>query len=289
MNYVEQARKLAAPLLPSSGLPKTPWAGRGKSNWLNEAERRQFQRTPHSLLKETDVTYSFNAEGYRCPEFTAQADFRVISVGCGSTLGYGLPRNTLFHEIVSNEIERKSGRSIVNWNLSLSSASNDYIARLLQLAVPFLQPHLVLVNFTWLPRLDYLCADGTWYQYTGVKPACPIRTIAFEPLHRLASEPDSIRNFLLNYKWIEAVLGSTPWLFSFVHPDAANPVDHYLDKRRFAGCLVENGAARDFARDNEHAGPGHHAVLACRYLELLPEAHATGKGFTVMNAFPFSS
>jgi hypothetical protein len=75
---------------------------------------------------------------------------------------------------------------------------------------------------------------------------------------------------LLNYKWIEALLGSTPWLFSFVHPEAAKPVDHYLDKSRFAGFLTEGQRPKDFARDNEHAGPEHHAALACRYLELLP-------------------
>ena len=44
-------------------------------------------------------------------------------------------------------------------------ASNDYISRTLFLAVPFLNPDIVLVNFTHLHRREYVTAENKMIPY----------------------------------------------------------------------------------------------------------------------------
>ena len=47
----------------------------------------------------------------------------------------------------------------------MGGSSNDYITRTLFLAIPFLNPDLVLVNFTNLSRREYVSVENKFFYF----------------------------------------------------------------------------------------------------------------------------
>jgi len=252
-------------LLPLLDLPRTPFGGHPETEWLDADEPDGYRaRKGHPLYGEHDIRYRFNSYGYRCAEFTTTADLRIVSVGCSCVLGTGLPQAALFHERFAQRLAAQSGRSVVNWNLSSPGASNDYICRVLFLALPTLDPHIVLVNFTYAGRREYVSVQNRLASYDpGLRPRDLIGRELCSHFDALSSPLDDAINIFRNYKAIAALLADRFWLFSTIQPEAFEALAGHIDRDRFAGDLLQV----DFARDHGHPGPQSHARLADLYWE----------------------
>jgi hypothetical protein len=249
--------------LPSSGLPPTNYPAGQEVKWLFDHEFQQYKDSgAHSLYGENDIIYRFNAQGYRCPEFDASADIRIVAIGCSYVLGYGLPQHALFHEIFAEKLRAMvSPKTVVVWNLGRCGMSNDYINRMLYLAVPQLKPHIVLINFTHLSRREYLSVQGKYVSYNPTfKPKDEVVKDILSHFAALSSPFDDQMNFFRNYKGIECLLTGDQWLYS-QKKDNFEPLVGHLDVNRLVGYFQ----ILDKARDNSHPGPDSHRRLAELY------------------------
>lgn len=250
-------------LLPKTGLPPGICPPNQELEWLFTDSREEFcKHGGNPLYGEHDVKYRFNSLGYRCPEFDARADVRIVAIGCSYAHGYALPQPAIFHERFAEKFRAEFGRSVVLWNLAQPGASNDFICRLLFQAVPCLDPHIVLINFTHGVRREYLSIQEQCYSYNpSFVPSDLVGREVFSHIAALSSPPDDQLNFFRNYKAIELLLTNRHWLFSHIQPDDFSRVAEHLDLSRYVGRLTHI----DRARDGKHPGAGAHEDLFHRY------------------------
>jgi len=266
-------------LIPACGLPpgESALAGQGV-NWLyGDSLKRYRQHSGHPIYGENDIVYRFNSLGYRCPEFDVAADIRIVAIGCSHAFGLGLPQEAIFHELFAEWLREKSGKSVVLWNLAKCGASNDYISRLLYLAVPQLDPQIVLINFTHVARREYVSVQNSPMSYNPrITPTDAVTRDIFRHFAALSSQFDDQLNFFKNCKAVEHVLSGRVWLYSRrvgkeLDAMAAEVMAAHMDLRRFAGRLplVDRG------RDGGHPGPESHRQLAqlywAKFTELCPD------------------
>ena len=222
----------------------------------------------HPVYNVDDITYDFNSYGYRCAEFRTDADIRVLSVGCSYVLGLGLPARDIFHERLCRRIAAAASATICNWNLGVNAASNDFISRLVHLAVPYLAPDLVLVQFTHQNRRDYVSVEGQHFRYI---PTAPQLGMVEKEIHShfaaLTSVYDDALNLYRNYSSLAALLKGTPWLCSFTSVEQTVQLGDHLQKSHLAGILPR----LDLARDHLHPGPISHERLEMAYWTKLTE------------------
>jgi hypothetical protein len=259
-----------AELLPLSRLPRTNYPAGKEVHWLYDTEREKYRQTGgHPLYGEADIVYRFNSLGYRCPEFDERADVRIVAIGCSYVLGQALPQSAVFPEVFAERLRAAvSPRTVVVWNLGLSGASNDYISRLLELAVPLLKPDVVLINFTHLARREYVTVTNKYVNYNPpYLPEDPVMRETFRHFAALASPLDDLLNFYRNYKAIACRLAGVQWLFSHPYHKEIEPLAQHLDLRRYAGVLQPI----DKARDHGHPGPESHRRLAELYWDRFTE------------------
>jgi hypothetical protein len=235
-------------------------------------------RGGHPVYDENSVEYRFNSHGYRCPEFSEAAEIRMISIGCGFTMGDGLPQDALFHERFAEQLRRKTGKTTVNWNLAESFTGNDVVERVLHVAVPILDPHIVLILFPDIEWREYVSPQGVRlpnFTPAFVNPHPYVQEVADifhasrqngpavrELVGKLAAtvcQPDDELRFFRSYKSIEALLSGRCWLFGFATCDGIESlhVFQHLELERFAGSC----GILDFARDCVHPGPYTHELL----------------------------
>jgi len=250
-------------LITPSGLPPTGYPAGQQVEWLFGDNPENYRRRGgHPIYGEKDITYRFNSLGYRCPEFDVEAETRIVAIGCSCVLGEALPQEALFHEIFAERLRAESKRKVVLWNLGKCGASNDYISRLLYLAVPRLDPDIVLINFTGVARREYLSVQDRLISYNpAVEPSEPVVGEIYRHIAALGSRFDDELNFFRNYKAVEHLLAGRQWLFSHVNPREFAPVTAHLDLSRCAGRLH----VVDKARDGGHPGPESHRLLAGQY------------------------
>jgi hypothetical protein len=261
------AVKMLSPncVLPANGLPQTGYPPCSELEWIDlDPSESQNARGGRPLYPAGSIIYRFNSFGYRCPEFDTVGDLRIVAVGCSLVMGIGLPQDELFHERFAKRLAVHTGKSVVHWNLGLPRASNDYITRTLFLALPFLKPDIVLVNFTHLSRREYVSVENRMipYHVQHCEPDYVGREIC-NHLKALSSPYDDEVNFFRNYKAVEALLSDQCWFFSV--PESENEIFyrliHHVDADRFAG----NIRWLDTARDNMHPGAISHAQLEESY------------------------
>jgi hypothetical protein len=250
-------------LLPTSGLPRTGYPPGQEVAWLFKDDLENYrQRGGHPIYGENDIIYRFNSLGYRCPEFDVEADIRIVTVGCSIVVGQALPQPAVFHELFAERLRLESKKRVVLWNLGKCGASNDYISRLLYLAVPRLDPHLVLVNFTYGARREYLSVQNQLMSYNpSFVPSDEVSKGIFNHMAALSSPFDDQLNFFKNYKALEFLLAGRPWLFSHVMPQEFASVIAHMNLSRYAGQLL----TIDRARDGGHPGPESHRRIAELY------------------------
>jgi hypothetical protein len=245
-------------LLPLNGVPRSGAPENCVQQWCGLDNQTDYRkRGGHPLYSETDIEYRYNSHGYRCPDFASQAQIRVVSIGCSCTLGVGVPQGAIFHELFAERLRLESGSTVVNWNLGRNGASNDHIARVLHLAIPKLNPHLVLILFTKLARREYLAVHDQWMNYTPAgRPADPVIRELSTHFDALSSAFDDELNFFRNYKSVEYLLADRLWLCSMLG-DQLRVVGGHLNEAHHANRL----RWLDKGRDNSHPGPQTHELL----------------------------
>jgi hypothetical protein len=250
-------------LLPASTLPPTGYPAKQELCWLFDDNQENYQRNKgHPLYGEKDIIYRFNSLGYRCPEFDTAADIRVIAIGCSFVMGHALPQSALFHEIFAQKLRAELGKTVVVWNLGRCGASNDYMSRLLYLAVPRLKPHIVIINFTRSVRREYVSVQNRGISYNpSFVPSDEVTKDIFHHIAALSSPFDDQLNLFKNYKAIECLLAGQFWIYSHISPNEIEPITHHFDRMRYAGPLQ----TIDRARDHGHPGPESHRRLAELY------------------------
>lgn len=147
----------------------------------------------------------------------------------------------------------------------MGGSSNDYITRTLFLAIPFLNPDLVLVNFTNLSRREYVSVENKFFYF--FPNGCPyndyVRRDIWRHFKELTSPYDDELNFFRNYKAVEALLSDRCWLFSTREPESLDRLNGHANLTNYVGNLIN----LDTARDKIHAGPKSHEALANAYWE----------------------
>ena len=210
----------------------------------------------------TTSSIDFNSLGYRCPEFDRPAGIRILAVGCSYVFGLGVAQGDLFHERFARRLREGRAADVTLWNLGTAGASNDTIARLLLLAVPRLDPHVVLIHFTHTSRREYVSVENrVFYFNPSFRPGDRVGRDIFGRFTALLSPHDDRANFFRNYKLAELLLRDRRWLYSLARPDVAGSLVEHMDLSRYAGPLRE----LDLSRDRWHPGPESHEVLADLY------------------------
>jgi hypothetical protein len=270
-------QKLSQNLLPSCAMPASGAPRDQTLAWYGtDTEESYRKRGGHPTYDESSIEYKFNSHGYRCPEFTEVADIRMISIGCSFVAGMGLPQNALFHELFAEHLRRKTGKTVVNWNIAESGAGNDAVERVLHLAVPYLEPHIVLILFPGITRREYVTPKCIPVQYTpGILDHPAFKAILGEgsewlirllrPIYGnlagIASEQNDEMRFFRSYKSIEALLSDRCWLFGFADFTGSIEVRHvfkHVAMERYIGDWSMLDGARD---DPPHPGPATHELL----------------------------
>lgn len=256
--------------MPMSGAPRSFLA----AWWGMDSEEGFRERGGHPTFDENSVEYRFNSRGYRCPEFDEQADIRMVSIGCGYTAGEGLPKDAIFHERFAELLRRETGQTVVNWNLGEHGAGNDVIERVLHVAVPLLDPDIVLILFPDARQREYLSPMGLRVMFAQV-PVDPDPRVAemtesylgsgaaerkpiLDKMARSSAREDDDLRFFRSYKSIEALLADRCWLFG-VTSERMESLDafQHVDRRRHVGSM----RVLDLSRDSLLPGPYSHELL----------------------------
>jgi hypothetical protein len=132
----------------------------------------------------------------------------------------------------------------------------------LYLAVPWLDPHLVLINFTHASRREYVTLQEQWVPYAAsLQPPDAVIQEVYDHFKALSSPYDDELNFFRNYKAVESLLTDRFWLYSLSRPAEIARIMCHLDASRYVGALGE----LDRARDGRHPGPASHEKLSELY------------------------
>jgi len=265
--------------IPYGDVPKTEMAGSPPLCWFTSDSEERYRRDPHPTLKPEDVIYRFNDYGYRCAPFSSRSEINVVFIGCSWIFGTGLPEEATAASIFCRLLEKQVGKTVTNWNLGFPAKSNDYIARTLLCAVPLLRPDLVVVNFTYAPRREYIPLDG---EMMNLLPAFKtlhlvrdlVRRRLYKHLYALASEYEDQMNLFKNYKLVELVLEKhkTRWLFSANDLNDLEPIRDQLCRDIF---LEPGLQITDRARDLGHPGIESNRRFATRIFEAYQRVYGT--------------
>jgi hypothetical protein len=251
-------------------LPRTGYPECQEQQWLSDEREQYLKKGGHPVYGEEDITYRYNSLGYRCPEFDENADIRILSVGDSNTFGHGLPQPALYHEHFAEHLRQHLSKSVVNWNLGLRGSSNDYITRILHLALPTLDPDIVLIKFTHPSRREYLTATCHYCNYVpNYNPSDPVTREVFGYFAALSSSYDDQLNFYRNYKSIETILKDRAWIFSFCFTSGCDEILSWTDQSKFAGKFQ----LVDKARDGGHYGPETHKQIFENYWKKFLETY----------------
>ena len=149
-------------------------------------------------------------------------------------------------------------------NLGAKGRSNDYIARLLHLAVPILKPEIVLINFTHPVRREYVSVQNELLTYVpSFRPSNRVWRDIYKHFAGLTSPLDDDLNLFRNYKSVEALLGDSAWLFSSINATDFERIGAHVSLSRYVGAMPQ----LDKAQDGSHPGPESHKALMEKYWE----------------------
>jgi hypothetical protein len=247
-------------ILPIDGLPETDCPANETLQWMYIDDAAGFrERGGHPVYGEYDIDYRFNSCGYRAPEFSAVGEVRIVAIGCSYVFGAGVAQDDIFHERFAARLRADLSTSVIIWNLGRSGASNDYISRLLYLAVPLFDPHIFLINFTHTARREYLSVENKLMNYIpSFMPPDEVMRDIHSHFLALSSSYDDQLNFFKNYKAVGLLLAGRCWLYSNMKNHAIEPVAAHMDLDRYVGSF----AHIDKARDGVHPGPESHKNMA---------------------------
>ena len=174
------------------------------------------------------VSYRFNSLGYRDRNISEYIKNPIITVGDSFTVGLGLPADLIYPV----QLEKLVNHQVLNF--SMNGASNDWMARKLELILKYFSPIAIIVHYTFSARRELDRPD--WFDNERVQ--C-------EPIY---TEEENYNNWLTNHNKIQTLTASIPTWYSFLpqwHTDP-NVVDHIENQIKFEQI--------DQARDGFHYG-----------------------------------
>jgi len=197
---------LAQKAIPAPDLPATNMKGRAASAWLGVDNLESYQNRTPSGYNSTDIEYRFNSHGYRCREFDDRGDINILLLGGSETLGIGVAEEQTYAARLEASLNERHDKSVRVWNLGMTVCSNDTIARLSMLAIPYFEPDAMHV--TWCPpgRREFFLSDGDSFvfnpnHHNKVDPLDLPENIrgVVSGFRTIANDPQDYFNFLLNY------------------------------------------------------------------------------------------
>jgi hypothetical protein len=215
--------------------------------------------------------YQLNQYGYRCDEFDAKGDFKLVSIGCSNTFGWCVAEEDRFSEVFLEKIKESTGKNVVNWNIGYPAKSNDYISRMTIIALHLLKPDLLLTCFTDIGRREYFgieypemgCFNYIPAEYPkNVKKHIPHFMPYAHRFNGLTSPLDDLMNAYKNIKLVEttALATKTPWLFATFCEEETNFILENYPQQHVGGFPDTDKAA-----DGMHPGPISHRELADKF------------------------
>jgi hypothetical protein len=193
--------------------------------------------------------YQFNSHGFRGPELTANADFKILVSGCSFTEGIGLPYDQTWPELLAAKIP-----GAISINLGQGGHSGDYAARSIYKTIDIIKPNLVVVVWPPIPRYETIDKDGIARSKTPVDDN--FHSSYTDPYY---AEFQQLRN--------EAFLETTC--------KAANVrLIHTRVGRRYKNT-VQSAPLLSKARDNKHLGKWWHETVSNYVYELFQSGRNT--------------
>ena len=243
------------------------FVGRKQSYWLWDYERIQWEANSDiAPYNETDIVYEFNSHGYRGTEFTQRSELNILVIGCSYTFGTGLPYHDVYHQILANRLDETTGKKTTVWNLALPGVSNDFIARTLQHCLYSLNPDILVINFTFLPRREYFSEENKRYDYIPqvVPEWFPPFLDTWQRFNALISTHEDRANFIRNYNLVSGVLRDRKWIVVASHEAVIETLSDIKSLGNYAGCphIKGNELPSQFARDLLHPGKQMNIDLA---------------------------
>jgi hypothetical protein len=206
---------LAQKAMPAPDLPATNMKGRAVSAWLGVDNLESYQNRSPSGYNSTDIEYCFNSHSYRCREFDDRGDINILLLGGSESLGIGVAEEQTYAARLEASLNERHDKSVRVRNLGMTVCSNDTIARLSMLAIPYFEPDAVHV--TWCPpsRREFFLSDGDSFifnpnHHNKVDPLDLPENIrgVVSGFRTIANDPQDYFNILLNY--FQAFLPQNP-------------------------------------------------------------------------------
>ena len=268
--------KQLAELLPEHGLSRAmrhaPCAT--TLEWYGSDSEESYQSNGgHPLYGRGDISYTLNSLGYRCPEFTEYTPIRMASFGCSWVFGTGVRQEEVFHEQICRHLVQRCQQPVTNWNLGVIGVSNDFLVRLMNLAIAALDPQIVIVSFTLSSRRELFGPKGKLFNFNAsASPKHPATKQDAQSALKLASPLDDALNFYRAYCSVQAMLKNRFWLYTSMDDALVRGLEPHLDLLRYAGGFLK----LDRARDHRHPGPASHKHIAGEFIRRIDAALDTG-------------
>jgi hypothetical protein len=214
---------------------------------LCETEEYREYFKAHGWLEPGAITYKINSQGFRCDELIVNTDC-IVALGCSFTLGIGLPIESIWPTLVSQEL------GIKVYNLAWGGNSADTCFRLAEYWLPRLKPKAVFMLAPPDSRFELLLAAGI-HKVEVFMPAAEIADNHATYANYLKHWYGESENARLNYKKNKLAVKA-------LCKDLNTPCQIY-DARDYMAWSREDVG---YARDRMHAGPRGHQQLAERII-----------------------
>jgi hypothetical protein len=256
------------------------WYGQdNEENCQRHKQTVEPSSIPPEDCLEGEWIYKFNSLGYRGEEYDPDADLSIFVIGCSNTLGTGIRMEQTWGYQFTQLLSSYLGKRRPNYlNFSQGGASNDYITRTILSQVSRVQPDLVLVQFTFAARAEYLRGKEIDYFNPSLTFDDP-RMLAMLELHNdEMALYRSLKNMLLIQLQCQNL--GVPYLFCArfweeLYGEVESPYLQQLleqiDSRYVAPFFLNPSI--DFARDLSHPGPVTNRTFARRLFEFLLEVY----------------
>jgi hypothetical protein len=122
------------------------WEYSGIDSWEDCADKDHFRQYPHT------VTYQYNSRGFRDQEWPDSIDELKNSIWCvgdSFTVGIGSPLEHTWPWILQQEAQRRT------INVSMDGASNEWIARHVNLIKKQIDPKNIIVMWSYMHRREH--------------------------------------------------------------------------------------------------------------------------------------
>jgi hypothetical protein len=201
------------------------------SNTLGLDSREHCYSEKHFDNFKFPITYQFNSIGYRERPLEEYNKNSVIVIGDSFTLGLGLPHFLTYPA----QLEKIINLPVLNF--SLNGASNDWIARKLNIIFNYFTPLAVFVHYTFSHRRESNNIDWADDERILSDPTTQ------DALH---DEIDNYKNWSENHIKIKSLIGDLPSAYSFI-PNWHTATIDFKDSLVYVPVV-------DLARDYFHYG-----------------------------------